>query len=73
MKNWFLAIDWYRVKRTFVQVFGGTLAALGIAFLLDWGADGVVVVRDYIFGPGGAIVLCTTALAAWMNRPTARP
>jgi hypothetical protein len=65
-------MDWYRIKRTFVQVFGGTLAAIAIAFLLDYGADGQVVVRDYIFGQGGLIVLCTTALAAWMNRPTNR-
>ena len=66
--DWLKRIDWMRVLRTFVQVFGAVI----IAFLLDWGADGTVVVRDYIFGQGGVIIAATTALALVMNLP-ARP
>ena len=62
-------IDWKRVARTLVQVFGGVV----IAFLLDYGADGTVLVRDYVFGPGGIIVIGTTALAVAMNLPASRP
>lgn len=64
--NWLKAIDWKRVVRTLVQVFGG----VAIAFLLDWGADGVVVVRDYIFGQGGVIIAGTSFLAVLMNLPS---
>ena len=62
-------IDWRRIARTVVQVFGGVV----IAFLLDYGADAEVVVRDYVFGPGGVIVIGTTALALAMNLPASRP
>lgn len=59
-------VDWYRIARTLVQVFGGVV----IAFLLDYGMDGVVVIRDYVFGQGGLIVVGTTALALAMNLPS---
>lgn len=62
-------IDWYRVGRTLVQVFGGVV----IAFLFDLGLDGEVVIRDYIFGQSGVIVVATTALALAMNVPVNRP
>jgi hypothetical protein len=62
-------IDWKRVARTLVQVFGGVVSA----FLLYYGAEGAVAVRDYVFGPGGIIVVGTTALALAMNLPTSRP
>lgn len=62
-------VDWRRIGRTLVQVFGGVV----IAFLLDWGADGVVVPIDYVFGPGGIVVVATTALALAMNLPANRP
>lgn len=62
-------IDWYRVGRTLVQVFGGVV----VAFLFDLGMDGQVVIRDYVFGQSGVIVVATTALALWMNVPVNRP
>lgn len=61
--DWLKRLDWRRIGRTLVQVFGGVL----IAFLLDYGADGQVVIRDYVFGQGGVIIAATTALAALMN------
>ena len=63
--TWLKAIDWRRVARTLIQVFGG----VAVAFLLDWGADGVVVVRDYIFGNGGIIIAATSFIAVAMNLP----
>lgn len=65
MLDFIKKIDWYRVGKTFVQVFGPVF----ILFLYDFGADGVVVVRDYIFGESGIIVVGTTALAILMNLP----
>ena len=62
---WIARIDWYRVKRTFIQVFGPTL----IAFVIDFGFDGVVDVRSYIFGNEGAIIIGALALATLMNIP----
>ena len=62
-------IDWQRVTRTVIQVFGGVF----IAFMFDFGADGEVVIRDYIFGQSGLIVVGTAALAMWMNLPVSRP
>ena len=62
-------IDWYRVGRTLVQVFGGVV----VAFLLDWGADGVVIVRDYVFGNGGIIIAATSFIAVLMNLPARTP
>jgi len=67
--DWLKRIDWQRVGRTLVQVFGGVV----IAFLFDLGLDGEVVIRDYIFGQSGVIVVATTALALWMNVPVNRP
>ena len=65
LSAWLKKIDWYRVKRTAIQVFGPTL----IVFLLDWGVDGAVVLRDYVFGNEGIIVIGTLALATAMNLP----
>lgn len=67
--TWLKAIEWGRIGRTFVQVFGPTV----ILFLLDFGADGVVVVRDYIFGDKGFIVVGTSFLALLMNLPKPQP
>lgn len=64
MKDWLASDSAERVARTLVQVFGGVL----IAALFDWGADGQIVIRDYVFGQGGAIIAATTFLAALMNR-----
>lgn len=68
MKSLLLAVkDWFickRVGRTLTQVFGG----VAVALLLDWGKDGAVVLRDYVFGDQGVIVIGTMALALWMNR-----
>lgn len=64
MKAWFNSDSAKRVGRTLIQVFGPVL----VLFLLDYGNDGVVVARDYIFGDSGFIVVGTTALALWMNR-----
>jgi hypothetical protein len=63
--TWLKGIEWSRVCRTFVQVFGPVL----VLFLYDFGADGQVVVRDYIFGNEGIIVVGTSALAILMNLP----
>lgn len=65
IKDWISRIDWYRVKRTFLQVFGPTL----IVFMLDFGLDGVVDARSYIFGNEGIIVIGALALATAMNLP----
>jgi hypothetical protein len=65
MIGWLKSVDWIRVGRTALQVFGPVL----ILFLYDFGKDGVVNVRDYVFGDNGFIVIGTTALAVWMNRP----
>ena len=65
IKAWIARIDWYRVKRTTIQVFGPTL----IVFLTDWGLDGVVNVRSYVFGNEGVIIVGTLALATLMNLP----
>lgn len=62
---WLKKIDWYRVKRTAIQVFGPVL----VAFALDFGLDGHAVVRDYVFGNEGLIVIGTIALATAMNIP----
>lgn len=64
IRNWFASDSAKRVGRTFLQVFGPVL----ILFLLDFGADGVVAWRHYVFGDSGVIVVGTTALALWMNR-----
>jgi hypothetical protein len=66
MKAYLARIDWRRVGRTVVQVFG----PIAILFLRDWGADGVVNIRTYIFGDSGFILAGTTALAVWMNLPS---
>lgn len=62
---WLKKIDWYRVKRTAIQVCGPVLVALA----LDFGLDGHAVVRDYVFGNEGLIVVGTIALATAMNIP----
>ena len=64
IRVWLLSDSAKRVGRTLLQVFGGVV----IAFLLDFGHDGIVSVREYIFGDSGVIVVGTTALALWMNR-----
>ena len=56
--------DWTRVKRTFIQVFGPVV----IAGLYDFGMDGAIDLRSYVFGEAGFIVAGATALAVWMNR-----
>ena len=40
-----------------------------IVFLTDWGLDGVVNVRSYVFGNEGVIVVGALALATLMNLP----
>ena len=65
LKAWVARIDWYRVRRTAIQVFGPTL----VVFLLDFGLDGVVNVRSYVFGNEGIIVIGTLAFATLMNIP----
>ena len=67
--EWLKSIDWRRIVRTLVQVFGGVV----VAFLLDWGADGVVIVRDYVFGNGGIIIAATSFIAVLMNLPARTP
>ena len=64
MKAWLASDSAKRVGRTLVQVFGG----VAIAALLDWGEDGQIVIRNYVFGPGGVIIAATGFLAALMNR-----
>ena len=66
MKAWLASDSADRVWRTAMQVFGPVL----VLFLLDYGMDGSVVIRDYIFGDSGFIVVGTTAFALWMNRKT---
>ena len=65
-KAWLVSDAGRRVGRTLVQVLGAVL----VAFLLDWGIDGIVVVRDYVFGQGGIIVAATLAIAGLMNLRT---
>ena len=64
LRYWLASDSAARVGRTLVQVFGPVL----ILFLTDWGMDGQVAWRDYVFGQAGIIVTGTTALALWMNR-----
>lgn len=70
IKAWFASDSASRVGRTLAQVLG----AVAVAALLDYGSDGVIVIRDYIFGPSGVIVLVTTTIATLMNlRPAIVP
>jgi hypothetical protein len=69
IKAWFKSDSAKRVGRTLIEVFGPVVVLL----LLDYGHDGVVVIRDYIFGDTGFIVVGTMALAVALNiKPVAK-
>jgi len=63
IRKWLASDSAKRVMRTAIEVFG----PVAVLFLLDFGHDGVVVVRDYIFGDSGFIVAGTIAFALAMN------
>jgi hypothetical protein len=64
MRDWLDSPQATRVWRTLVQVFGGVF----IAAVVDFGMDGAIAWRDYVFGQSGVIVIGAGALAVWMNR-----
>ena len=65
-KAWFasLPLHWQKRLRTLTQVCFGVLAAAAV----DYGMDGAIAWRDFVFGDGGIIILATYALATGMNR-----
>lgn len=64
LKTWLRSEQVRRALRTAAQV----LVPVAILALRDYGQDGVIVWRDYIFGDGGFIVAAATGIALYMNR-----